>query len=79
MNDIDLTIPTRQSLKGLVFIYMIALQKLARASWPLILVYVFQDKNYDKLMVFAIGAGVVLLLLLVHSILYYLHFYFLCA
>jgi len=76
MNKVDLTVPTRQSAKGLVLIFIFSLRQSIRMFWPVILVVVFQKKYFDNLLILGIALIVVLVLLLVHSILYYLNFTF---
>jgi putative membrane protein len=76
MNNVDLSIPTRQSAKGLVLIFIFSLQQFIRMFWPIILVAVFQEKYFKGLLVPGIVVIVVLVLLVVHTILYYLNFIF---
>jgi putative membrane protein len=76
MNKVDLTVPTRQSAKGLVLIFIFSLQQFIRMFWPVILVAVFQEKYFKGILVPGIVVIVVLVLLVVHTILYYLNFIF---
>ena len=76
MSKIDLTKPTRQSIKGLVLIFIQGVRQSIRMFWPLILVVVLQNKILENRLVLGIIGIVVLLLLITHTILYYLNFYF---
>ena len=76
MNSTDLSKPTRQSVKGLALIFVQGVRQSIRMFWPLILVVVFQEKIFDNKLVLGIVGMVILLLLIVHTILFYLNFYF---
>jgi len=76
MNKVDLTIPTRQSAKGLVLIFIFSLRQFIKMFWPLVVVMVFQKKYFDDLLILGIAIIVLLVLLVVHTILYYLNFLF---
>lgn len=76
MNKIDLTIPTRQSLKGLVFIFLQSIRQAVRMFWALVVVFVLQKNLFDNKFIIVAVLIAILCLLLIHSILYYLNFYF---
>jgi len=76
MNRVDLTIPTRQSAKGLILIFIFSLRQFIKMFWPVILVAVFQEKYFKDLFILGIVVIVLLALLVVHTILYYLNFIF---
>ncbi|MDO8952112.1 MAG: PH domain-containing protein [Draconibacterium sp.] len=76
MNKPDLTIPTRQSAKGLVLIFIFSLRQFFTMFWPVILVVVFQEKYSKNLLFVGIVVIVILVLLVVHTVLYYLNFIF---
>ena len=76
MSKTDLSIPTRQSAKGLVLIFIFSLRQFFKIFWPLILVVVFQEKYFKDLFILGITVIVLLVLLVVHTILYYLNFIF---
>ncbi len=76
MNNIDLSKPTRQALKGLVFIFLVSIRQAVRMFWALIAVVVLQRNLFDNKMVIGIVLFAILALLVVHSVLYYLNFYF---
>lgn len=76
MNNFDLTIPTRQSLKGLVLIFIISVRQVVRMFWALILVLVLQNNFFKDKWVIFICIAAVIILILVHTVLYYLNFYF---
>jgi putative membrane protein len=76
MSKFDLSKPTRQSVKGLVLIFVQGLRQLVRMFWPLLLAFVFQKKLFDNTVLLGIVVVAILLLIIVHSILFYLNFYF---
>ncbi len=76
MSKIDLSTPTRQSIKGLVFIFLISIQQAIRMFWALIAVLVLQRNIFDNKMIIGLVVVGIIILLVVHTILYYLNFYF---
>jgi putative membrane protein len=76
MSKIDLSVPTRQSVKGLVLIFIQGLRQSFRMFWPMILIIVFQNKIFENKLLLVLGGILILILLIAHSILYYLNFYF---
>jgi len=76
MNKMDLSTPTRQSLKGLVFIFLQSVRQAIRMFWALIAVLVLQKNMFDYKAILPIAGGVIFLLFIAHSVLYYLNFYF---
>ncbi len=76
MNNIDLSQPARQSVKGLILIFFTSLRKGIKAFWPLILLYVIQNNLISNKLIFFVSGLIILILLIVHSVLYYLNFYF---
>jgi putative membrane protein len=76
MNKIDLSKPTRQSPRGLILIFLFSSQKFIRAFWPILLVLVFQNEIFKNNLTILIFVLLFLALLVVHTILYFLHFYF---
>ncbi|MFW6246477.1 MAG: PH domain-containing protein [Tangfeifania sp.] len=76
MSSIDLSKPTRQSPRGLILIFLFSAQKFIRAFWPVLLVLVFQNEIFRNNRTIFIAVLVFLILLIIHSILYYLNFYF---
>ncbi|MGE0018960.1 MAG: PH domain-containing protein [Draconibacterium sp.] len=76
MNNIDLSVPTRQSVKGLVLIFIFSVRQFMKMFWPAILVVVFQEKIFKDVIILGIAGIVLLVLLLIHTILYYLNFLF---
>jgi putative membrane protein len=79
MNKPDLSIPTRQSVKGLALIFIISIRQVIKLFWPLILILVIQNDLFTNRLVVVISILTALILLVVHSILYYLNFYFYIA
>ncbi len=77
MSKINLTIPTRQSPKGLVIILVMSLRKAITQVWPALVAILFTGKKFfDHPWALPLAIGIPLVLLVVHSILYYLNFYF---
>jgi len=76
MNKIDLTTPTRQSIKGLVFILIQSVRQAVRMFWALVAVVVLQKNLFANKGIILMAAGLLVVALIIHSILYYLHFYF---
>ena len=76
MNNIDLTIPNRQSAKGLVVILIDSIINFLRRGFiPIAAVAYTGSRSIDSQ--YLIYAGIALfVLIIVHSILYYLNFYF---
>jgi putative membrane protein len=76
MNKMDLTTPTRQSIKGLVFIFLQTIRQAVRMFWALVVVFVLQKNLFENKLIVGAALIAILCLLLAHSILYYLNFYF---
>lgn len=76
MNSIDVTLPTRQSVKGLVFIFFYSVQQAVRMFWAIIAVLVLQRNIFGNQFILGISIAAILILLITHTILYYLNFYF---
>lgn len=72
----DLSTPTRQSVKGLIFIFLQSIRQGIKMFWPLIPVLIVQKDVFNLKIIFPAAAIGILLLLVVHSVLYYLNFYF---
>ena len=66
MNNIDLSKPTRQSVKGLTLIFLQSIRQAIRMFWAVILVFVLQKNLLNDKTVLAIGIPVILVLLVVH-------------
>lgn len=76
MNKTDLSKPTRQSVKGLALIFVQGVRQSIRMFWPLILVFLLKENIRDNKLILIIAGSTILLLLIVHTILYYINFYF---
>ncbi|MBN1821806.1 MAG: PH domain-containing protein [Prolixibacteraceae bacterium] len=76
MNNVDLSKPTRQSVKGLLIIFIQSIRQGIRMFWALIAVVVLQKNILDNKYLIGIVLLIILALLIVHTILYYLNFYF---
>ncbi len=72
----DISTPTRQSLKGLVLIFLQSVRKFIQMVWALILVLFVQKNVFNNSQIFLIAGLIILTLLIIHSILYYSTFYF---
>ena len=76
MSNIDLSKPTRQSIKGLVIIFIYSIRQGVRMFWALIAVVVLQKNILENKYLIGVALLIILALLVVHTILYYLNFYF---
>lgn len=76
MNKPDLSKPTRQELRGLWVIFVFEAQKTIRAFWPIFIIVFVQKKFLPEGVTIPMAIGIILLILLVHTLLYYLNFYF---
>lgn len=76
MTKIDLSVPTRQSVRGLVLIFLFSSRRFVLAVWPIILVYVIQKDFSRNINTIIISVLIVVALLAIHTVLYYLNFYF---
>lgn len=77
MSNSQLYQPNRQSVKGLVVLILIGLQGAIRSFWPLIAIYVIKNEELsEKRDLFLSVLVVLFVLLIVHAVLFYLHFYF---
>ncbi len=76
MNNIDLTKPSRQSIKGLIFIFFQSIRQAVRMFWALVVVLVIQKNLMDNKLIIGISLLAILALLIVHSVLFYLNFFF---
>ncbi len=77
MNNIDLSVPTRQSVRGLVLIFLFSLRRFIQAFWPVVILALVKNNFLDQNKVLILfGVFAVVILLAVHTILYFLNFYF---
>jgi putative membrane protein len=76
MNKPDLTKPTRQELRGFLVIFVFEVLKILRVFWPVFIIIFTQKKILPTGLTIPMVVGLILLLLLIHSILFYLNFYF---
>jgi len=76
MNKTDLTKPTRQSVKGLALIFIQGIRQSVRMFWPLLLIFVLNEKIRENGTILIVAGSAILALLLIHTILYYINFYF---
>jgi putative membrane protein len=76
MSKIDLSKPTRQSLKGLVFIFIQTIRISIKMFWAFFAVVILQKDFFAHKAILPIALAVLFVLFVVHSILYYLNFYF---
>lgn len=76
MSKPDLTKPTRQELRGFLVIFAFEAIKTLKAFWPIFIVLFAQKKLLPTGVSIPMVIGLILLLLLIHSIFFYLNFYF---
>ena len=76
MSNTDLTKPTRQSIKGLVLIFVQGVRQSIRMFWPLLLVFLLKENIRENKTVVIIAASAILFLLTIHTILFYINFFF---
>ncbi len=78
MNNIDFSIPQRQSPKGVFLFFGLTLRKILNALWPILVLYLFKSKTIDDQKQWMIYALIILILLIlvVNAILSYLHFFY---
>lgn len=76
MNNTNLSKPTRQSVKGLALIFIQGVRQSIRMFWPLVLMLVFQKEIFANNLIWVFIGIAVFILLIIHSILFYLNFYF---
>lgn len=58
MNNSEFNVPQRQSLVGILVMFTDAFQKIARAMWPLLVVWIFKFNELNKLYLFLGIAGI---------------------
>ncbi len=71
----DFSQPQRQSLVGVVVMFGNTFQKMLRALWPILIVYIYKFDELNKMQIL-IGLAVVLLLIAIIAYLKYLNFTF---
>ena len=76
MSKPDLTLPTRQELRGFLVIFAFEAIKTLRAFWPIFILLLAQKNRLPIGVTIPMVIGLILLILLIHSILFYLNFYF---
>lgn len=72
----DLTKPTRQEPRGILVILAFEIQQKIRAYWPILILAFAQKKLLPESITIPMAIGIIILILLVHTILFYLNFYF---
>lgn len=72
---VDFSQPQRQSLPGILVMFANSLQKMVRALWPMLLIWLVKFDSLNKLVFFGSVAGVVLIIAII-SYLQYLFFTF---
>lgn len=76
MSKPDLTKPTRQELRGFIVIFAFEAIKTLRKFWPLFILILAQKNKLPTGVTIPMVIGIILLILLIHSILFFLNFYF---
>ena len=71
-NQVDFSIPQRQSLPGILVMFANSLQKTVRAFWPMLIILLVNFKTINKLLLFGGIVGVVILI----AIISYLQYWF---
>lgn len=71
-NFIDFSIPQRQSLLGILVMFVNTLQKIVRAMWPLLLIWLVKIDSHNKLFIY----GGILTFVLIIAVISYLQYYF---
>lgn len=76
MNKPDLSQPTRQSIKGLAIIFLQSIRQAISTFWALIAILVLQRNIFQDTEKIVLGSILIFILLVAHTILYYLNFFF---
>ncbi|MEA3445181.1 MAG: PH domain-containing protein [Bacteroidota bacterium] len=78
MSDFDFSSPRRQSSKGVVLYFLMAIQKFIRAAWPVLLIYIFKNESFtgEKKIYVLIALAIIVLAMIAHAIFTYLKFFF---
>ncbi len=76
---IDLKSPTRQSVKGLLLIFIMSVRQAVKMLWAILIVFFLKIDVADHKRNLIIGLSFLLVILIVHTILYYLNFQFYIA
>ncbi|WP_297092351.1 PH domain-containing protein [uncultured Draconibacterium sp.] len=76
MNKPDLSVPSRQSIKGLVIIFIQGIRSLARMFWAVLVVVILQNNLLQHKAIILPALAAIFILLVIHTLLYYLNFYF---
>lgn len=76
MSKIDFTRPMRQSLRGLVLIFLQEGKRGIQIFWPLLVPIILGKESDKKILIIGLILLAGLILTLIHSILYYLNFKF---
>ena len=78
MNNIDFSIPQRQSPKGLILFFAVTLKNIVKAIWPVAILFLFKHNSLDtsKLFIAYTIIGIILVLVVANTILYFMNFYF---
>lgn len=76
MSKPNLSKPTRQELRGFIVIFAFEVVKTMRAFWPILLIILTQKNRLPIGLTIPMVIGLLLLVLLLHTILFYLNFYF---
>ncbi|NHN24203.1 PH domain-containing protein [Flavobacterium jejuense] len=70
-SNFDFSIPQRQSLIGIFVLFANTLQKSIRALWPIILVFVFNNKEYKPFFIYLTIFGIVVLITIIAFLRYW--------
>jgi putative membrane protein len=71
-NFIDFSIPQRQSLLGILVMFVNTLQKIVRAMWPILLIWLVKIDSHNKLFIY----GGIFAFVVIIAVISYLQYYF---
>ena len=70
-SNFDFSLPQRQSLIGVMVLFVNTLQKTVRAFWPMLVVVLFKKDKYDILYIYFGVFGVVFLVAIIAFLRYW--------
>ncbi len=78
MNNIDFSIPQRQSWRGLILFFSISLKNIIKTIWPVVILFLFKQNsiNEGRLIIVYLIIAFIFILIAVNTILYFMNFFF---
>lgn len=70
-SNFDFSVPQRQSLIGVIVLFVNTLQKTIRGFWPILVVLLFKEKTYSSLQIYTGIAGLILLIAIIAFLRYW--------